>query len=693
MLRIRRITENNDEQESSSDSDEDYNGGGIIWTRKETSPIDDSKDFSSMSDSMSDLSSSLSECSIMSSESSDNNFEANNQANGFIKSIKPQFNLNDNGSDESVIFAEASNEKIANPTNNKNRSITKKSKKQIKSKIEQEEDFEFTDKDEAISQLNQDRQFIYIQMEFCAGKTLKHLIEKNRINNEELWCLFREILQGLNHIHEQKMIHRDLKPGNILIDEHGHAKIGDFGLATFTKFILQHDVGINSGNTGQMNTGSLSYHGFTPNQSNTNSINDNVKFTNQTESHHSVNLSGAVGTALYVAPELMVTSSKNKYVYNQKVDIYSLGIVFYEMCFSFTTKMERNYVIQNLRQKEILITQNIHSIEDYEKKIILVKMMLNHDPAMRPTTKELLQNELIPRKADEIAFDELLKSSFNNKKSNNYKKILKGMFEQTNSKADEVLYDKENCKLPNSFQYLQIRENVYNCFTKTFQKFGGYLITYPLLMPWNDLCNDFNKAFKLVDLSGTVVTLPFNHRIPFARYLARSGCNNIKRYFIGNVYQINLKEIIDHPKERIEASFDIVTSSHNDCLPEIEILLILKEIINSFPEIALNNNNNYKLVCNHTHLLKAILIHCGVDPKYYKQIFYILSEFTSKSIKSEEPPKENRYIFLKERLLTLDLNENMIEKLLHFLLKTGEPEKILSELRSLTKSETHVNQF
>ena len=48
MLRIRRITENNDEQESSSDSDEDYNGGGIIWTRKETSPIDDSKDFSSM---------------------------------------------------------------------------------------------------------------------------------------------------------------------------------------------------------------------------------------------------------------------------------------------------------------------------------------------------------------------------------------------------------------------------------------------------------------------------------------------------------------------------------------------------------------------------------------------------------------------------------------------------------------------
>ena len=64
-------------------------------------------------------------------------------------------------------------------------------------------------------------------MEFCGGKTLKDLIEKGLCKNEErLWTLFREILQGLNHIHEQGMIHRDLKPGNVLIDSHGHAKIG-----------------------------------------------------------------------------------------------------------------------------------------------------------------------------------------------------------------------------------------------------------------------------------------------------------------------------------------------------------------------------------------------------------------------------------------------------------------------------------
>jgi len=43
---------------------------------------------------------------------------------------------------------------------------------------------------------------------------------------------YREILEGLSHVHQQGMIHRDLKPQNIFLDKNDHVKIGDFGLAT-----------------------------------------------------------------------------------------------------------------------------------------------------------------------------------------------------------------------------------------------------------------------------------------------------------------------------------------------------------------------------------------------------------------------------------------------------------------------------
>ena len=282
-------------------------------------------------------------------------------------------------------------------------------------------------------------------MEYCGGKTLKDLIEKGLYQNEEkVWCLFREILQGLNHIHEQGMIHRDLKPGNVLIDTNGHAKIGDFGLAT-TKLFLQKE------NTSKSLTGDSTLPAPSAIQrvlSNSNLTFQSGQMMSANDSRHldSTSLSGAVGTALYVAPELLVPTTKNKFIYTQKVDIYSLGVMFYEMCFPFSTNMERIYVIQNLRSKEIVISANLN-VDGYEKQLSLIKSMLNHDPNLRPSAKEMLLNESIPRKADEIALDEMLQYSFSNKQSTNYKKILKALFEQTNSKIEDASFDSTNCKV------------------------------------------------------------------------------------------------------------------------------------------------------------------------------------------------------------------------------------------------------
>lgn len=74
---------------------------------------------------------------------------------------------------------------------------------------------------------------MFIQMEFCEKSTLRTAIDNGLYEDEErVWRLFREIVEGLAHIHQQGMIHRDLKPVNIFLDSNDHVKIGDFGLAT-----------------------------------------------------------------------------------------------------------------------------------------------------------------------------------------------------------------------------------------------------------------------------------------------------------------------------------------------------------------------------------------------------------------------------------------------------------------------------
>lgn len=166
-------------------------------------------------------------------------------------------------------------------------------------------------------------------MEFCDGKTLKDLIENGLYKDtDRVWQLFREILQGLSHIHELKMIHRDLKPKNVLIDKYGHAKIGDFGLAT-NKFLIQNEnnTSPNTSNllpTSVANTGVSS--SITNNASSAITMSSDNALEKDSRQLDSTSMSGAVGTALYVAPELLVPMSKNKYIYTQKVDIYSLGM-------------------------------------------------------------------------------------------------------------------------------------------------------------------------------------------------------------------------------------------------------------------------------------------------------------------------------------------------------------------------------
>ena len=76
----------------------------------------------------------------------------------------------------------------------------------------------------------------YIAMELVPGGHFEHQIrERGKSRKLEMLPLAIEVAQGLKAAHSAGLIHRDVKPGNILLDAEGHAKIVDFGLALVTQ--------------------------------------------------------------------------------------------------------------------------------------------------------------------------------------------------------------------------------------------------------------------------------------------------------------------------------------------------------------------------------------------------------------------------------------------------------------------------
>lgn len=146
--------------------------------------------------------------------------------------------------------------------------------------------------------------WLFIQMEFCENKTLREAIDNGAISDEQVAKhMFHQIVEGVSQIHSKNIIHRDLKPANIFIGDDNSIKIGDFGLST-----------VAPGKINAMDF--LSFSKSKPTQTT------------------------RLGTPLYIAPELL-----NSPEYDYKVDMYSLGIIYFEMCNHFNTKTEALTVI------------------------------------------------------------------------------------------------------------------------------------------------------------------------------------------------------------------------------------------------------------------------------------------------------------------------------------------------------------
>jgi len=162
----------------------------------------------------------------------------------------------------------------------------------------------------------------YIVMEFIDGVTLKDLINRRApFLNEEILGVAIQIASAIRHAHDHKVIHRDIKPQNILVTTQGIVKVTDFGIAR------------------------------SANVSATKS-NDNI-----------------MGSVHYFSPE----QARGFYV-DHKSDIYSLGIVMYEMATGLLPYDGETAVVVALKQINDplpLIKEINPNISDSVEKIIL----------------------------------------------------------------------------------------------------------------------------------------------------------------------------------------------------------------------------------------------------------------------------------------------------------------------------------
>jgi serine/threonine-protein kinase 11 len=78
------------------------------------------------------------------------------------------------------------------------------------------------------------KDYKYIVIEFCGAGSLQQVVDSHpnkRLPLPDVWNFFRQIISGLSYIHSQGVIHRDMKPENLLITPDGTLKISDFGSA------------------------------------------------------------------------------------------------------------------------------------------------------------------------------------------------------------------------------------------------------------------------------------------------------------------------------------------------------------------------------------------------------------------------------------------------------------------------------
>nr|XP_048703634.1 serine/threonine-protein kinase Nek1 isoform X5 [Caretta caretta] len=203
---------------------------------------------------------------------------------------------------------------------------------------------------------------LYIVMDYCEGGDLFRRINAQKgilFSEDQIMDWFVQICLALKHVHDRKILHRDIKSQNIFLTKDGTIQLGDFGIARV--------------------------------------LNSTVELART-----------CIGTPYYLSPEIC----RNK-PYNNKSDIWALGCVLYEMCtlkHAFEAGNMKNLVLKIISGSFPPVS--LHYSYDLR---YLLSQLFKRNPRDRPSVNSILEKIFIAKRVEKFLTPQLIADEFSHK--------------------------------------------------------------------------------------------------------------------------------------------------------------------------------------------------------------------------------------------------------------------------------------
>ncbi|KAM4052706.1 serine/threonine-protein kinase Nek1-like [Anomaloglossus baeobatrachus] len=200
---------------------------------------------------------------------------------------------------------------------------------------------------------------LYIVMDYCEGGDLFQRINAQKevlFSEDQILDWFAQLCLALKHVHDRKILHRDIKSQNIFLTKSGTIQLGDFGIARV--------------------------------------LNSTVELART-----------FIGTPYYLSPEICENRP-----YNNKSDIWALGCVLYEMCtlkHAFEAGNRKNLVLKIIRGSYPPVS--VHYSYDLRN---LLSMLFKRNPKDRPSVNSILEKPFIFKRIEKFLSPQLIAEEF-----------------------------------------------------------------------------------------------------------------------------------------------------------------------------------------------------------------------------------------------------------------------------------------